>query len=238
MKKIVCSIAILVGVWGAPSWALEQAPAGVEAAVQDAVKTPPGSAQFFKAAEEALAEWVKKSPSQAFEWVQSHPVANPRRHHLTLVVMKLWVKQDRQAAVDYVLKLPGNRGLSELTNAWAAQDPASASAWAAKQPKERWSVVIPGVGEPWAKLDPKAAAAWISSLPADQGNYGYAMTAATWAWADPDAAATWVGKLPEGEARNKAASFMAGVWTRKKPEDAQKVQEWLKGITTPVAKKE
>lgn len=150
--------------------------------------------------------------------------------------MTLWAGNDLQGARAYVEKTPGNPGLGVFLCAWTDQDPVAAAAYAAKQPKEKWAEAIPAIGEPWARKDPKAATAWLSSLPVDQGSHAYAITAATWSWSDPAAAADWVGKLPEGQARNTAATMVAGVWTRKKPEEKEKAQEWLKGVTTPVAK--
>ncbi len=182
-----------------------------------------------------MSEWVKKSPVEAGEWAWQQPKVDRSRHYLPLVTMRLWAANDLPGALAYVEKTPGNPGLGCLVSAWTELDPAASSAWAAKQPKERWPEVIPSVGEPWARKDPKAATAWLSSLPVDQGSHGYAITAATWSQSDPESAADWVGKLPEGPARNNAATMVARVWTRKKPGDTGKIQEWAKGVTTPVA---
>lgn len=261
MKKTLVSVAAVGLMWGGFLWAADngggppvsqtnsspatangsqqandQAPAEVKAAVQEAVKLPPGSGEFFKAATAAMAGWVKTSPIEAFEWAYKQPKIDRKRHYLPLVTMRLWVVNDLPGALAYVEKTPGNPGLGCLLSAWTDQDPTSAAAWAAKQPKEKWQEAIPAVGEPWARKDPKAASGWLLSLPVDQGCYGYAITAATWTWADPAAAAEWVGKLPEGKARNDAAAMVAGVWSRKKPGDAEKIQEWARGITTPMMK--
>lgn len=215
-----------------------EAPAAVEDAIKEAVKLPPGSGQFFKAAEAALADWVKKSPAEAFEWADKQAAADKRRHYLPLVAMRLWVRQDVPGAVGYVTKLPGNHGLGELASSWAGQDPAAATAWAVKLPREKWPVVIPAVGEAWAGRDPKAAGAWILTLPAEQGCYTYVITAHTWAWSDTAAVAAWVAKLPDCDARADAAAAVVNVWKRKSPGDTEKIKEWVKGFPMPEAKKE
>ncbi len=260
MQKMVLVAAAWVGVWSSTAWAVEPgagsgttapattaaasqpqsggAPAGVEEAVQEAAKLPPGSRQLFKAFEEALAEWVKKSPAEAFEWASKQEKVDRRRHYVPLVAVRLWVKQDVQGALDYVTKTPGHRGLGEFASSWAGQDPAAAAAWAAKQPKETWRAVISAVGESWAGRDPKAAGEWVLKLPPEQGCYAYYLTASVWTWSDPAAAAAWVGKLPEVDARSDAAAVVANNWRRKSPGDAEKIKEWVKGFNMPDAKKE
>lgn len=260
MTKLAFGIAALGVGWGHPSWAADnggvqpgsqaptsvtatsasqppdgQAPADVETAIQKAVTLPPGSKQLFAAFEAAMSAWVKQSPVQAFEWAWKQPKLDKRRHYVPGVAMTLWVGNDLQGAKAYV-ETPGNPGLGNFLVAWTDLDPTAAAAYAVKLPKEKWREAIPAVGEPWAGKDPKAASAWLSSLPVEQGSYSYPITAATWAWKDPAAAADWVGKLPSGEARNLAASMVAGVWGRKIPEQKEKAQEWAKGVTTPVTK--
>jgi hypothetical protein len=213
-----------------------QAPADVEAAVQQAVTLPPGSKQLLAAFEAATSAWVKQSPVEAFEWAWQQPKVDKRRHYLPMVTMGLWVKNDLPGARAYVEKTPGNRGLGVFLCGWTVQDPVAAAAYAAKEPKEKWQEAIPAVGEPWARKDGKAATAWLSSLPVDQGSCAYPITAATWSQSDPASAAAWVATLPAGQARNTAAKMVAGVWTRKNPQDTQKIQDWAKSVTTPVAK--
>jgi len=214
------------------------APAGVEEAIREAAKLPPGSRQLLKAFEDALAEWVKKSPAEAFEWAGKQEKVDRGRHYVPLVAMRLWVRNDVQGALAYVEKAPGNRGLGEFASCWAGQDGPAASAWAAKQPKERWPAVINAVGEAWAGHDPKATAGWILTLPPEQGCYGYYMTASMWTWSDQASAAAWVAKLPEGKPRDDAAGVVAINWRRKSPKDAEKIKEWVKGFPMAEAKRE
>jgi len=173
----------------------------------------------------ALTDWVKKSPAEAFEWADKQAAADKRRHYLSLVVMRLWVRQDTPGAVDYVTKTPGNRGLGGLVASWIAQDPASASAWVVKRPREKWPVVFSAAGESWARCDPKAAGAWLLTLPVEQGHYAYTLAAGTWAWSDTAAATAWVAKLPECDARNDAVAAVANVWGRRSPGDAEKIKD-------------
>ena len=213
-------------------------PADVQQAIDQALaKYSRGSGQRFKALEAAMGDWVKASPLAARDWAAKQPDDIAQRHDLSIAVVRLWAQYDFPSLSDYLIRLPNNQGYGTLAGVWIDMDPAAASAWAAKLPKDKWPMVMGAIGECWGRSDPVAAAAWIEKLPLEQGSHGYGWVATTWAWKDPQAAAAWVAKLPEGEARTDAVGRLAGVWVRKLPAESDKIKEWVRQMPIPEVRK-
>ena len=212
-------------------------PPEVRKAMDQAMKRPIGTKYRYEALEAATQNWIKAAPAAAFEWAMKQSNVNGLRHDMVITAVNVWLKKDAPGAVTYITTRPSGDGWGWLSGCWGTVDPAAASDWAVKQPRDKWPAVFRGVSEGWARKDAPAAAAWVAQLPAEQGRYGYFFAASGLAWHDPPAAAAWVAKLPDCDARNDAAAVTAKVWSRKVPADKDKIIDWIKKLPIPAVKK-
>ncbi|KAB2642278.1 MAG: hypothetical protein DVB26_03095, partial [Verrucomicrobia bacterium] len=109
--------------------------------------------------------------------------------------------------------------ITQLTGAWAQDDPAAARAWVATLSETEQGRALNSLIPALAGSDPKGAADMLGRLLAKatkdaDGNLGGATSnlVSTWARDDPEAAGTWTAALPEGNLQINAISNLASTW--------------------------
>ena len=144
-------------------------------------------------------------------------------------------RNDPEAATrrldDYPAGPVRDAAMTQLTSAWAQDDPAAAKAWVAtltgSEQGRALSTLIPSM----AGTDPTGAADMLgralATAPKDSdGNLGNATSnlVSIWARDDPAAAGTWTAALPDGNLKNNAISNLASNWAR---EDFDAAGKWI-----------
>lgn len=144
-------------------------------------------------------------------------------------------RHDPEAATrrldDYPAGPVRDAAMTQLTSAWAQDDPAAAKAWVATLTGSEQGRALNALIPSMAGTDPTGAAAMLGRLlataPKDaDGNLGNATSnlVSTWAHDDPAAAGTWTADLPDGNLKNNAISNLASTWAR---EDFDATGKWI-----------
>jgi len=121
--------------------------------------------------EMAAADWVRRDPDTAAEWVgrMNDPVL---REQLAGALAVGYADIDpAQAAASVMQSFPPgevlNRSVAEIAWVWAVQEPATAMAWVAQFPDgQARQMALGNVMNVWGNRDQAAAMAWIEGLPA------------------------------------------------------------------------
>jgi hypothetical protein len=121
--------------------------------------------------EMAAADWVRRDPDTAAEWVDrvNDPVL---REQLAGALAVGYADIDPvQAAASVMQSFPPgevlNRSVAEIAWVWAMREPAMAMAWVAQFPDgQARQMALGNVMNIWGNRDQAAALAWIENLPA------------------------------------------------------------------------
>ena len=132
---------------------------------------------------------------------------------------------------DYPAGPVRDAAMTQLTSAWAQDDPAAAKAWVATLTGTEQTRALNALIPALADSDPKGAADMLGRLlataPKDSdGNLSNAASnlVSTWGRDDPEAAGHWSSSLPEGNMKNNAISNLASNWAS---EDFDATGKWI-----------
>lgn len=147
---------------------------------------------------EALAKWLKNSPSDAFAWIIAQPPGDASRHESLLASLSWQIGRDpasARAMSDLLLGHPEvadrNNALRQLSGTWAGQDPRSARAWLAALPDAELRANL--IEQSIQQLKPADALDFVALLPAGPARTDrIASQLERWALSDPDQALAWL----------------------------------------------
>jgi hypothetical protein len=96
-----------------------------------------------------------------------------------------------------------------VLSAWAADDPASASAWVTDFPAgEARQQAITKIAESWAGIDPQSAVSWTLTLPDSlEKNKALDQSVRIWALNERDSMSTWLNSQSAGDSSDHLRSI-------------------------------
>ena len=155
--------------------------------------------------------WAQKDPTGATAWAQQLPKGQLRDRVLSSVISAI-AGSNPQAAFDLFQSSDLNgwqyMPAYNLFSTWAAQNPATAAAQAAKLTSGRQrQQAFQAIAAAWAQNDPQAAMTWANSLSNGQDKRNAISSIISgWAQSDVNGAMAWAKQLPEGQTKQQAVS--------------------------------
>jgi hypothetical protein len=142
-----------------------------------------------------------------------------------------WIAVDPEAALAFVLKMPGDNSLLlvALVAEWARHDPSSAARWTTQLPESpQRTRVLPSLVAAWAESDPTNALRFASGLPLDGVRNDAILSAVSgWARLDPPAVLDWARQSLQGTQQEQAYTQAIFAWSQRDPVGAA---EWLRSM--------
>ncbi len=167
-----------------------------------------------------LRGWAKDDVTGAAAWVEQLPPGRLRNDAMSSIARAL-AEKDPEAAFAMMKATRSDRNYgynaySELFDAWATKDPATAAVRAGEIKNwQQRQQAYQSIARRWAEKDVASALAWAKNLP-DGRDRSSAMGAVLGAWAatDPRAATEAALALPAGQTRNNSISSLASQWAQ------------------------
>lgn len=156
--------------------------------------------------------WAEKDPASAKAELASGKSSALASIQLAHQIALNEAKKDPKGTLEWAAGVggeTGERAVRTALRAWAAENPAAASAYVEGADASTRKQLEPALAGLWANEDPAAAAAWVARR-SDPGEQADMAIQVVHRWADKDADATraWIDSLPAGLAKDRSRALL------------------------------